>query len=445
MKKNKLINKIGVYQIRNKLNNKVYIGSSKDIGTRWSEHKRDLRMGEHRNSHLQNAYNKYGPENFIFEVLELLDSEDEQYEREQYWINIKDACNAEKGYNIQEVVLKVPPATKKVVCLETGEVFNSIKEASSKYNISSGSISCCCHKRKLKQAGGLHWMFYDEYKTMDKNDICEALMDTRFLPFICLDDGKIYKSWKELPYKKGLVTRSCNMLIRGKYATCMGKKYLYLKDYKKLSESEIRSIKDMKPQLRDTSGEVVCLETGEVFSNAYKASLKYGISHTRILNCCHGKSISCGNYHWLFRCDYDKTSYKDIVKMISVNSKANTCKAVVCLETKEMFESGAEASRKMNISAAVISKGCKNHGINTSVKSFHFMFVSEYNELSNNEIEKILNTVAKHVRKVRCVETGNIYNSVTEAAKAVKGETTNISKCCKNSRFVCKGYHWEYV
>ena len=207
MKKNELINKIGVYQIRNKLNNKVYIGSSKDIGTRWSEHKRDLRTGEHRNSHLQNAYNKYGPENFIFEVLELLDSEDKQYEREQYWINVKDACNAKKGYNIQEVVLKVPPATKKVVCLETGEVFSSVKEASSKYNISSGSISCCCHKRKLKQAGGLHWMFYDEYKTIfDKNDICEALMDTQiFARLFALTMGKFIEAGRSSPIKKVLL------------------------------------------------------------------------------------------------------------------------------------------------------------------------------------------------------------------------------------------------
>ena len=76
------------------------------------------------------------------------------------------------------------------------------------------------------------------------------------------------------------------------------------------------------------------------------------------------------------------------------------------------------------------------------------MFVSEYNELDNNEIEKNIkyHCVAKHVRKVRCIETGNIYNSVTEGLlELLKAGLTNISKCCKNSRFMCKGYHWEYV
>jgi len=57
----------------------------------------------------------------------------------------------------------------KVVCLTTGEIFNSLKEASKKYNMYSGSsISQCC-KGKLKSTGKfpdgtkLTWMYYDEY------------------------------------------------------------------------------------------------------------------------------------------------------------------------------------------------------------------------------------------------------------------------------------------
>lgn len=50
----------GIYQIRNIINNKIYIGSSANIKKRWSEHKRDLKNNKHDNGHLQGAYNKYG-------------------------------------------------------------------------------------------------------------------------------------------------------------------------------------------------------------------------------------------------------------------------------------------------------------------------------------------------------------------------------------------------
>jgi len=58
---------------------------------------------------------------------------------------------------------------KKVICLTTNEVFDSISEASNKYNINNSCISQCCNK-KAKSAGRhpvtnkkMVWMLYDEY------------------------------------------------------------------------------------------------------------------------------------------------------------------------------------------------------------------------------------------------------------------------------------------
>lgn len=45
----------GVYKIINTINGKIYIGSSKDIDRRWSEHVRALELNAHINPHLQNA------------------------------------------------------------------------------------------------------------------------------------------------------------------------------------------------------------------------------------------------------------------------------------------------------------------------------------------------------------------------------------------------------
>ena len=60
----------GIYKIRNKQNNKVYIGSAVDIKKRWRDHKWHLKENKHHNPHLQFSFNKYGLENFEF-IIEL--------------------------------------------------------------------------------------------------------------------------------------------------------------------------------------------------------------------------------------------------------------------------------------------------------------------------------------------------------------------------------------
>ena len=59
----------GIYQIRNKINNKIYIGSSTRIRERFNNHKSKLRRNIHANPHLQSSWNLYGEDNFEFEVI----------------------------------------------------------------------------------------------------------------------------------------------------------------------------------------------------------------------------------------------------------------------------------------------------------------------------------------------------------------------------------------
>lgn len=80
----------GIYEIRNILNFTSYIGSSVDIKQRWSVHKSELRKGNHKNQHLQRAWNKYGESNFSFSVLEVCKI-DVMIEREQYYIDKEDS------------------------------------------------------------------------------------------------------------------------------------------------------------------------------------------------------------------------------------------------------------------------------------------------------------------------------------------------------------------
>lgn len=51
----------------------------------------------------------------------------------------------------------------------------------------------------------------------------------------------------------------------------------------------------------------------------------------------------------------------------------------------------------------------------------------------------------KATKKVRCVETGAIFDSVSEAAAFVGKYISGVIACCKGKQKTCGGYHWEYV
>ena len=69
MKYAKYIKSSGIYAIVNINNDKFYIGSSKDIIERWSNHLYHLEKNKHHSSILQNHYNKYGESDLVFSIL----------------------------------------------------------------------------------------------------------------------------------------------------------------------------------------------------------------------------------------------------------------------------------------------------------------------------------------------------------------------------------------
>ena len=62
----------GVYSITNITNGHKYIGSSVNIHERWYRHKLSLSRGKHHSKYLQRAWDKYGKDNFVFEIIELV-------------------------------------------------------------------------------------------------------------------------------------------------------------------------------------------------------------------------------------------------------------------------------------------------------------------------------------------------------------------------------------
>jgi group I intron endonuclease len=108
LKKNykQTIQPMGIYQVKNLVNNKIFIGSSKNLPGRINRFKFGLKYGTESILELVEDYKKYGEENFSFEVLdELTPKDDLTYDYtedlkvlEEMWVD-KLQPFGERGYN----------------------------------------------------------------------------------------------------------------------------------------------------------------------------------------------------------------------------------------------------------------------------------------------------------------------------------------------------------
>lgn len=251
--------KTGIYKITNKVNGKYYIGKSIDIYRRWKDEKRFVSV----NDHLQNAFKKYGFDNFSFEILEEC-SEELLNDREIYYISLLDATNNKKGYNMtfggtggkpsEETIEKMKetkkkngytkywlgkslpaemkqkisnslsgdkhpnfnktgensPNGRKVICIETNQTFNTLKEAALFAGLKTPNNIRTAIKTNTK-AGGYHWRYLDS-KPKVKN----------------LTTNEIFSSISEAAKVTGVDTSALHKVCKGQRKTCGGFEWSYI-------------------------------------------------------------------------------------------------------------------------------------------------------------------------------------------------------------------------
>lgn len=99
----------GVYQIRNTVNGKVFIGSAMDLRGIINSQKFQLSAGNHVNKSLQRDWNEYGADKFAFEISDELEqtagqtsSRDELRSLEDLWLE-KVQPYGDRGYNEKKI------------------------------------------------------------------------------------------------------------------------------------------------------------------------------------------------------------------------------------------------------------------------------------------------------------------------------------------------------
>jgi len=97
----------GVYQVKNLANGKVLLGTSLNLEGPLNRHRFMLKINSHPNKELQKDWNELGPDQFAFEILEVVQVQDhpnfnlkdELTLLEQIWLE-KLQPLGERGYNL---------------------------------------------------------------------------------------------------------------------------------------------------------------------------------------------------------------------------------------------------------------------------------------------------------------------------------------------------------
>ncbi len=64
---------MGVYQVRNLVNGKIFVGSSKNLTAKQNSFQFQAKLGSHKSSGFLADYNNLGSDKFSFEILDYLD------------------------------------------------------------------------------------------------------------------------------------------------------------------------------------------------------------------------------------------------------------------------------------------------------------------------------------------------------------------------------------
>lgn len=198
--------KAGVYCITCIVNNKKYIGCSKNIYSRINNHKYSLEKQslKQENQYFIDDFKKYGYEKFNYEVLEYTSKN--LKDKEFYYINLYDTINREKGYNLRRDNSKngmIPlEETRKKYSEAQRERFSKKEE-----------------RDKIGKKFSKFWKENPNIKERMADKVSKALTKYKILQYT--KNGEFIKEWNRV---KDIIKENPTYKVHNIYAVCSGEK-----------------------------------------------------------------------------------------------------------------------------------------------------------------------------------------------------------------------------
>lgn len=351
--KKELKNKSGVYKIRNIVNNKFYIGSALDLRDRYKGHLTLLRSEKvnHHSSKLQEDFNKFGEDNFVFEIIAFC-KPDERYNIEQNLLDKhwgKPWCYNSSPYAIHGTYNGLG-----VLCMNDGKVFHTVRECARYYDISESYIN-----------KAIHGKFIEPEYTIVSLDVYNRLKEQR------LTDDYIKENYNKL-------VKNHTDVFKSGYSQ---PPVFYGKDNPK-------------------SISVICLTDQKVFDTIQECCDYYNRDRSGIVRNMRGQYLN-PNIRFCQKDIYDKMvedgctldyiidNYTELIKKYDymiyrgkhmkgkLGNKNSRATKIICLNENKIFETIAECSEYYKSDRSGIVKNCQGQYATPRNK---LMFLDVYNK-----------------------------------------------------------------
>lgn len=179
---------------------------------------------------------------------------------------------------------------------------------------------------------------------------------------------------------------------------------------------------------------VICLETQVIYNSPSECAIKLELNYITLLAVCRGVLLSTNGLHF----QYAEEPIKTIDEIENSRLMSSQARAVKCLETGAFYKSINDCAAKTGNDRRNIQRACKMY---IAAQGYHYKFADD-----DTTLEQVNERNIKHsTRKIRCVETSMIFNSLKECADFFGLKSAaNISSVCNGRQKTYKGFHLEY-
>ena len=112
---------------------------------------------------------------------------------------------------------------------------------------------------------------------------------------------------------------------------------------------------------------------------------------------------------------------------------------IICIETKEVFNSAREASERMGLCYTSISKTAR--GKQASCGGYHFAVLSDYEK---GQV-KVFTPSSFAYTRVRCLTTGEEFDNISDASRKTGLSRRSLSYACNGTHKTCGKMQWEFI
>lgn len=378
--------------------------------------------------------------------------------------------------------------SRKVRCLETGEIVESNKVLAERYKILPTTVS---NKIRINQEfkDGTHWEYIGKKKVGRKVQI------TRDFVILCVETKKFYRTIEAAAKLTKTDRNGISFVVKGKNKTAGGYHWKLVP----IKDVDINQV-EMGNEVYNMYKRIICIETGVIYANALEVEKLTGIKADLIHGVCKKERETTNNYHWEYyagevdkkelkkkrkqylkrgnsRCRKVKcketgetvTSYKVLMERYSMSDRKITQfiyegsdfpdgrhwkyvgkkkvrgpiyrknnQVIKCVETGKIYYNAKAVERATGVKARGVIDVLRQH--RKSSRGLHW----EYVDIKDINEDEIIGKFDRN-KSVLCVETGVVYLSLKEAAKVVNFKaSTSIAKACREGN-ISGGYHWKYI